>query len=159
MMPFQIVLNLIIAIIWMFLKESYGFVDFVLGYMLGILLLFILRRFVPGEFYFKRVTAIIYLIFLFAKELILANLEVLKFVYKPKMDFEPGIFALPTELKSNWEITMLANLITLTPGTLSVCLSNDNKLIYIHAVDIADVEDTITQIKESFEKAIMEVTR
>ncbi|OZM57781.1 Na+/H+ antiporter subunit E [Lottiidibacillus patelloidae] len=158
-MAFQILINLVIAIIWMFLNESYYFIDFVLGYLLGIWLLFLLRRFIPGEFYFKRVYAIVYLIFLFLKELILANIEVLKLVYKPKMTLEPGIFALPTELKTNWEITLLANLITLTPGTLSVTLSNDNKLIYIHAVDISDVEDTIKQIKDSFEKAIMEVTR
>jgi multicomponent Na+:H+ antiporter subunit E len=158
-MPFQIVLNLIIAIIWMFLQESYTFNDFLLGYLLGIWMLFLLRRFIPGEFYLKRVIAIIYLIFLFLKELVLANIEVLKLVYQPKLSLEPGIFALPTELKSNWEITLLANLITLTPGTLSVAVSNDNRLIYIHAVDIPDVEDTITQIKETFEKAIMEVTR
>jgi multicomponent Na+:H+ antiporter subunit E len=158
-MAFQIVLNLIIAIIWMFLKESYSFSDFLLGFILGSWLLFLLRRFIPGEFYLKRVMAIVYLIFLFFKELILANIEVLKLVYKPKNKLEPGIFALPTELKTNWEITLLANLITLTPGTLSVCISNDNKLIYIHAVDISDVDGTIKQIKESFEKAIMEVTR
>jgi multicomponent Na+:H+ antiporter subunit E len=158
-MAFQILINLVIAIIWMFLNESYHLVDFLIGFILGVWLLFLLRRFIPGDFYWKRVYAILYLVFLFIKELILANIEVLKLVYKPKLTLEPGIFALPTELKSNWEITLLANLITLTPGTLSVALSNDNKLIYIHAVDIADVEDTITQIKESFEKAIMEVTR
>lgn len=91
----------------------------------------------------------------------MANWEVLKFVYKPnlKTSAKPGIFALPIELKTNWEITMLANLITLTPGTLSVAVSADQSTIYIHAMDIPDVEESINGIKNSFEKAIMEVTR
>lgn len=75
------------------------------------------------------------------------------------MDMQPGIIALPTDLRSNWEITLLANLITLTPGTLSVDVSADNNFIYIHAMDLPDVDETINQIKGTFEKAIKDVTR
>ncbi len=71
----------------------------------------------------------------------------------------PGIFAYPTVLKKDWEITVLSNLITLTPGTLVVDVSPDNKILYIHAIDIEDAEETIDSIRNSFEKAIMEVSR
>jgi multicomponent Na+:H+ antiporter subunit E len=158
-MPLQIILNLLIAVIWMFLQESYNVTSFLIGYVVGIGLLFLLRRFIPDAFYFKRIWAITKLVLLFIKELLLANIDVVKMVYKPKLDMQPGIVAVPTELKTNWEITLLANLITLTPGTLSVEVSNDNNYIFIHAMDIPDVDETIQQIKSSFEKAIMEVTR
>lgn len=158
-MPFQIVLNIMIAIMWMFLYESYEFNDFFVGYVMGILLLFFLQRFIPDEFYMKRVGKVLYLILLFIKELILSNITILKWVYKPKLDMEPGIFAVPVDLKSNWEITLLANLITLTPGTLSIAVSNDHSYIYVHAMNIGDVEEEINSIKESFERAIKEVTR
>ncbi|KGX88952.1 Na+/H+ antiporter subunit E [Pontibacillus litoralis] len=158
-MPFQIILNITIAIMWMFLNESYSFSVFVVGYLFGALLLFFLQRFVPDEFYMKRVVKIIALIFLFIKELLLSNIAILKWVYKPKLDMQPGIFALPIDLKSNWEITLLANLITLTPGTLSIAISNDYSYIYIHAMDIDNVEEEINSIKDSFERAIKEVTR
>lgn len=72
---------------------------------------------------------------------------------------KPGIFALRTELQTDWEITILANLITLTPGTLVIDVSPDNKTLYIHAMDIDDVDDAINSIKNTFEKAIMEVSR
>jgi multicomponent Na+:H+ antiporter subunit E len=75
------------------------------------------------------------------------------------MNFRPGIIALPIDLKTNWEINLLANLITLTPGTLSVDISRDQRFIYIHAIDLPDTNETIHSIKETFEKAIMEVTR
>jgi len=158
-MPFQIVLNIIIAIMWMFLSESYQFSTFIVGYLLGIGLLFTLRRFIPDSFYLQRVSKFIKLILLFVRELILSNIDILKVVYSPKLDIEPGIFTLPTELRSNFEITLLANLISLTPGTLSIAVSEDHTKIYVHAMDIPDVEQSINEIKETFEKTIMEVTR
>jgi multicomponent Na+:H+ antiporter subunit E len=158
-MTFQLILNLLIGVIWMFLSESYSFASFLVGFVIGAALLFLLNRFIPDSYYFKQVKAIGYLMFLFIKELIMANIEVLKWVYKPKLDFQPGIIALPIDVKKNWEITLLANLITLTPGTLSVDVSRDQRYIYIHAIDLPDVNQTIVGIKDTFEKAIREVTR
>ncbi|MDM5315798.1 Na+/H+ antiporter subunit E [Fictibacillus sp. b24] len=158
-MTFQLILNLLIGVIWMFLSESYSFASFLVGFVIGAALLFLLNRFIPDSYYFKHVKAIGFLIFLFIKELILSNIEVLKWIYKPRLDFQPGILALPIDVKKNWEITLLANLITLTPGTLSVDVSKDQRFIYIHALDLPDVNETIVSIKDSFEKAIREVTR
>ncbi|WP_246940584.1 Na+/H+ antiporter subunit E [Bacillus pinisoli] len=158
-MAFQLILNILIAFIWMFLLENFSFGYFFLGFLVGAVLLFLFRRFIPGTFYFKKVKAILKLIFIFIRELILSNLEVVKVVYRPTLDIQPGIIALPTVLRSNWEITLLANLITLTPGTLSMTVSPDNQTIYIHAMDIRDKDETVKAIKDTFEVAIMEVTR
>lgn len=158
-MPFQIVINLIIAIMWMFLSESYTFPTFLTGYIFGILLLYLLRKFIPGEFYFKRVISIVKLVLLFIKELVLSNISMIKYIYSPKNSAEPGIFEIPLDVNKEWEIAILTSLISLTPGTLSVALSDDNKKLFVHAMNIDDVDDSINDIKNSFEKAIMEVTR
>jgi multicomponent Na+:H+ antiporter subunit E len=143
----------------MFLKVSYDPVTFFVGYFFGFLIVFAFRRFFNSRFYILRVIAVINLFFLFIKELLLANIAVLKVILKPRLDMKPGIFALPTELKEDWEITILANLITLTPGTLVVDISLDNKILYIHAMDMGDAQDEINNIKKTFERAIMEVSR
>jgi multicomponent Na+:H+ antiporter subunit E len=158
-MAFQIFINIIIAITWMFLSESYTAPSFIAGYIFGILFIFLLRRFIPGEFYFKRVFNILKFILVFIKELIMSNIDMLKYVYSPKQIAEPGIFELPLDVKSNWEITLLTSLISLTPGTLSVALSDDNEKLFVHAMDIDDVHESIESIKGTFEKLIMEVTR
>lgn len=158
-MAIQIVINLIISFMWMFLSESYTFPSFIFGYMLGALLILILDRFFPSPFYLKRIFKIIKLSFIFFRELILSNIDIVRLIYKRNPDIEPGIFAMPTELKTNWEISLLANLITLTPGTLSVAISDDNSVIFIHAMHIDEVDAAIYDIKNTFEKAIMEVTR
>src|SRR5690625_2225302 len=130
-MTFQIVVNVIISFMWMFLSESYTFITFLFGYILGALLLLLLNRFFPSRFYLAPIYKLFVLLLIFIRELILSNIEIVKLVYKRKPDFEPGIFAMPIEVKQNWEITLLANLITLTPGTLTVAISNDNSTLFI----------------------------
>lgn len=158
-MAFQILLNVIVAIVWMFLVNDYSTSSCIVGYIIGLLIIFTLRRFFPRRLYLYNVIAVIKLVFIFLKELVLSNLSVFKVVVSPKLNMRPGIFALETELEKDWEITLLANLITLTPGTLVVDVSDDNKTLYIHAMDIDDVEQVRQDIKKSFEKAIQEVSR
>ncbi|MFT9598998.1 Na+/H+ antiporter subunit E [Mesobacillus sp.] len=158
-MAFQILLNFILAFVWMFLKTSYSPASFFVGYFFGLLIIYIFRRFFTSRFYLLRVVAVLNLIYIFTLELILSNVAVLKAVLRPKLNIKPGIFAFPTELKEDWEITTLANLITLTPGTLVVDVSPDNKILYVHAMDISDADEAIQSIKNTFEKAIMEVSR
>lgn len=158
-MAFQILLNFILAFVWMFLKTSYSPASFFVGYFFGLLIIYIFRRFFTSRFYLLRVVALVNLFFIFIRELILSNIEVLKAILSPKLNIKPGIFAFPTELEQDWEITVLANLITLTPGTLVVDISDDNKILYVHAMDIRDADESILSIKNTFEKAIMEVSR
>ncbi|EGL82281.1 cation antiporter [Caldalkalibacillus thermarum TA2.A1] len=158
-MAFQIVINIGIAILWMFLQNEFTFVQFTLGYVLGIVLLFVLRRFLGTRFYMERVVALVKLIALFIYELILANIDMLKIVLSPRLNITPGIVAVPTSLKTDWEKTTLAALISLTPGTLSMAFSEEGDIIYVHFIHMKDKEEAVKNIKEGFERAILEVTR
>lgn len=158
-MAIQILFNFLIALIWMFLQNDFSFTSFLLGYMIGIIILFVLRRFLIFKFYIHRVWAIFKLIIIFLIELTKANIDVVKIVFTPKLKNKPGIVAMETELTTEVEITLLAALISLTPGTISMDFSADNKTLYIHALDIQDKEQMIEEIRSSFERAIMEVTK
>ena len=158
-MAFQILLNFILAFVWMFLKTSYTPASFFVGYFFGLLIIYTFRRFFDSRFYLLRVVAVVNLIYIFTRELILSNISVLKVILSPRLNIKPGIFAFPTELEKDWEITVLSNLITLTPGTLVVEVSEDNKILYVHAMNIDDADDAINSIKNTFEKAIQEVSR
>ena len=158
-MAFQIMLNFFIALLWMFLTISFNASTFIVGFLLGALMLWITKGFFPGRFYMNRVWAVIKLISLFLKELVMANIQVLFLIVQPKMPIKPAIFALPTVLEKDWEITLLSNLITLTPGTLVIDISPDSKTLYIHALHYDDADEAIESIKNTFEKAIQEVSR
>lgn len=158
-MAFQIVVNILIAVIWILLQNNYTVASFIVGYMIGMLILFILQRFLIFDFYLHRVWAIIKLIILFISELTKANIDVMKIVLSPKLNNQPGIVAVTTKLESDVEITLLAALISLTPGTISMDFSEDSKTIYIHSIDVPDKEEMIDEIHDTFERAIMEVTK
>ena len=158
-MAFQILLNFLIAIVWMFLSSSMTAKAFVIGYLIGIILIVTMRRFFNERLYVERLWAAIKLVLIFFRELTLSNISVLRVVLRPKMNIQPMIFAMPIELKEDWEITLLSSLITLTPGTLVINVSDDKKTLYIHAIDVEDVDEVIDSINNSFQKAIKEVSR
>lgn len=158
-MAFQILLNVFIAFVWMFLSNSFSSATFIIGYILGLVMLFMLRRFFTSRFYLGRVWAVIKLGGIFIKELVAANVAVLKVILKPKLDLRPAIFEMETELKQDWEITLLSLLITLTPGTVVVNISEDRTKLYVHAIDFDNIDDAVDSIRSTFEKAILEVSR
>jgi multicomponent Na+:H+ antiporter subunit E len=96
---------------------------------------------------------------LFVYELVLSGYRVARLVLTPRMQLQPGIFAYRLKVDRNFEITLLANLITLTPGTLSVDVSADRKTLYVHAIDCSDVDETRRGIADGFERKILEAFR
>lgn len=160
-MAFQFLLNLFIAVLWMFLKdeETIHLTTFFTGFVIGIVVLYLMHRFFGTAFYLRRLVAILKLSMLFFKELVLSTLLVLRQVMSPKMNITPGIFTYKTKLKSEAEVTTLALLLTLTPGSVVIEVSPDNDLFYIHATDMGKTREAILKSMDSFESAIKEVTR
>jgi multicomponent Na+:H+ antiporter subunit E len=99
------------------------------------------------------------LITYFGKELLISNLKVLWDVITPQHISRPGIIALPLDARTDAEIMLVANLISLTPGTLSLDLSEDRRSLYIHVMFLDDIEQTRRQIKQGLERRVLEVMR
>jgi multicomponent Na+:H+ antiporter subunit E len=120
-----------------------------------------LLSFFYSKNYFKKLPLGAGLVLYFLKELILASLRVTYDVLTPTHHMNPGIIALPLDATSDLEITLLANMITLTPGTLSLDVSDDKKTLYIHEVYImnGDIEAKKREIKNGFERRILKLTR
>ncbi|AQY50096.1 monovalent cation/H+ antiporter subunit E [Listeria weihenstephanensis FSL R9-0317] len=156
-MAFQLIINLILAALWMFLQSSFTIGTFIVGFIIGIFLLFFMRRFLGSRFYIWRILALVKLMFNFFKDLIISTVMVARIVLKKDMNIRPGIFRYETTLETDWEVTMLAILITLTPGTLSIDISDDYKAIYVHSLHVPNIEEEIATIRKSYEGAIMEV--
>ncbi len=91
----------------------------------------------------------------FALELVKANLAVARAVLKTRIDVQPGIVAYPTKLHTNWGITILANMITLTPGTLTIDVSADRRTLYIHTLDVGDPAEVVRSIRSAFETKLL----
>ena len=158
-MPVQVLINLFIAFLWMFFQDEWGVLSFLSGYLIGVIVLFSLRRFFPSSFYLRRFYAILKLFILFVRESITSSVAIMKEVIRPKVDVTPGIFKMETDLEGDLEITLLALLLTLTPGSVVIEVSPSNKVFYLHALNLPESKYAVFQSQIKYEKAIKEVTR
>lgn len=106
-------------------------------------------------------TLVVYSLIIFMKELIKANIDVAKRALSPKLPINPGIVKVPTELKSDYGLSMLANSITLTPGTITMDVAEEDggTNLYIHWIDVGseDPKEAGDQIKGTMENWIRRI--
>ncbi|CDZ73183.1 Multisubunit Na+/H+ antiporter, MnhE subunit [Neorhizobium galegae bv. orientalis] len=153
------ILSLVFAVVWVAVTGSATLHNLIFGFALSTLVLWIVRDEMGARGYWRRLGRILSLLALFLKELALSAWKVAVLVMSPRMDLKPGIFAFPLTVTRDFEITLLANLITLTPGTLSVDVSEDRRTLFVHAIDCSDIEATKRDIANGFERKIMEAFR
>ncbi|TQS71038.1 Na+/H+ antiporter subunit E [Ornithinibacillus gellani] len=160
-MAAQFVLNIFIAFLWMMFRDEdvLRVSTFLTGYAVGIVIVFLMYRFFGKKFYLHRLYAVIKLIFIFNSELFQSAYLVLKTVLTPKLNLQPGIFKYETVLKGEWEVPLLALLLTLTPGSVVMEVAPEGDVFYVHAMDIVKYKENLLRSLGKFEKAIMEVTR
>lgn len=140
-------------------EDAFYFPTFLTGYIFGAVIIFFMHRFFGSKFYLLRVFALLKLIFILVSELFHSSFLVLKQILSPALDIKPGIFTYEHSMRGDYELTALALLLTLTPGSVVMEVSPDGKTFFIHAMDMETSRDAVLKSIQVFEKAIMEVTR
>lgn len=148
-----------LTLIWVMLTGELVVVNFAFGFILSYVILWVVGEEDDSKRYFTRVPAIISFIFFFIYEMLKANLHVAYDVITPRFFMKPGIVKYPLDAKTNLEITFFTNLISLTPGTLILDVSDDKKVVYIHVMYLEDREAFIQQIKGGLEKRLLDILR
>ena len=151
--------NILLTIIWVALTGNFTFTNYFFGFLISFFMMWLITSGTGNAKYFRILPRVISFIFFFLYELLKANLQVAYEVMTPHYNMSPGIVKVPLDVKTNLEITFLANLISLTPGTLSLDVSEDKKVLYVHSMYITSKESFIRGIKNGFEKRILEILR
>jgi multicomponent Na+:H+ antiporter subunit E len=151
--------NIMLALVWVAMTAGFTPLNFALGFALGYLILVFSQRVLGSTSYFLKVGQFFGFAAFFARELVLANLRVTYDVVTPGFHMRPAIVAVPLDVKTDAEITMLANLITVTPGSFTIEVSADRSVLYIHAMYVADPETFRREIKDGFERRVLELLR
>lgn len=153
------VLTLLLALGWAAATGNFTVPNLLFGALVGGFCLFLIRGQVGGARFWRRAMRVAALALLFLAELIQSAVRVGLLVLRPRLELKPALIAFPLAAKSDVEITLLANLITLTPGTLSVDVSADRNFLLIHAIDVTDREALVRSIREGLERKVMEACR
>lgn len=157
MNPLMIVI--VLALIWAAMSGTFSGLNLLLGAGIGAIAVLLLRRSLGKGQSLRKVRSVVSLALLFVYELGVSAVRVAIVVLTPdlKSALRPAIIAFPLSVKSDAEITLLANLITLTPGTLSVDVSEDRDLLYVHTLTLDTREALIADIAAGFEAKVREV--
>ncbi len=153
------ILNIFLAAGFCAVLGQLNLSGFLAGFIIGYLALWITRPLYEPTRYFVKVSKIVQLTGYFIWQLIVSNLRVLWDVITPGHISKPGIIGVPLDAKSDFEIMLVANLISLTPGTLSLDISADRKILYVHVMFLDDVDAMRLQIKEGIEQKVLEAIR
>jgi multicomponent Na+:H+ antiporter subunit E len=152
-----LLLNTLLALAWIALTGTFTPANLLFGFVLGYGLLAVTQRLMAPSRYFSTVPKVVSFALFFVWELLQANVRMALTVLSPRLRLRPAVVALPLDVRSDPAITLLANLITLTPGTLYLDISADRRVMYVHTIHVDDLDSFRQGIKNGFERRVREL--
>ena len=147
----------VLAVFWLWLNNTVEPGHIVLGALLGWALPLLTRRFWPEKERVRRVWRLLPFAGVVLADIVTANLRVARAVLIPVDRLHPGFARVPLDLRTDLGIAVLANTISLTPGTLSADLTEDRRELVVHYLDERDPETLVADIKHRYERRLLEV--
>lgn len=150
--------SILLALAWAALQGEFTLGNLVVGYIFGYVILALLAKggVMPSTFA-SRVAHGVSLGIYFVWALVLANIKVALDVVRPKTSIRPAVVGIPLDITKDGEILLLSMLINITPGSVTIDLSDDRQTLYVHVMHMDDPEATRTEIKEGFERRVKRV--
>ncbi len=152
-------LNLLIAVGWAAVAGGFAALDLVLGFAGGFLALWLTRPLFGPSRYFRRTFGALGLVVFFLYELVRSSAAVVWDVVTPAVQSRPRMVRMPLDCTDETQIMLTANLISLTPGTLTVDVAPDRSHLVIHAMFAEDPDEVVRDLKRGMERRVMEALR
>ncbi|MGB5833504.1 MAG: Na+/H+ antiporter subunit E [Thiohalocapsa sp.] len=150
------ILSLMLLGLWLLLVNSVSNGNLLLGIVLAWLIPLFTARFWEAQVHIHRPWLLLRFLGLVLYDILVANLAVAALLIGPSERIRPGFILMPMRLRGNVGQSLLANTISLTPGTLSAFLSADRSQLVIHSLQIDDPDAIIATIRERYEQPLLE---
>ncbi|WP_037256225.1 Na+/H+ antiporter subunit E [Roseobacter sp. SK209-2-6] len=152
------ILTLLLTLTWVLLASSWTLNSLVFGFLLGLVIPFLTQPYWPEQARMKKPHKIAAYILIVLWDIVMANITVARIVlFKPNSRRQPRWVTVPLDLKTPEAITALAGTITMTPGTVSADLSAEGHALLVHCLDAEDPEAVRDEIKQRYERRLMEI--
>ena len=150
-------LSVAVFVLWLLLVADLSQGQLAMGLLLAISLPLMAGALNPQRAQIRRLGAITRLVGVVLVDIVLSNVEVARRILGPERVLKPGFIWIPLELTSIHGITALASIITLTPGTVSAELTEDQRYLLVHCFNLQDRQDAIETIKSRYEAPLKEI--
>jgi multicomponent Na+:H+ antiporter subunit E len=148
--------NVVLAVVWAALLGELSVFNLASGFVLGFAALWVIQPLTGASSYFFRAYAWVKLVILFHYELVVSSVEVAWDVLTPRHRARPAIIEMPLDVTSDAGILLVTNLISLTPGTLSIDVTDDRKTLVIHAMFADEPEALVRTLKSGMERWVID---
>ena len=147
--------SILLALAWAALQGEITLANLLAGYVFGYVILALLARggVMPSTLT-SRMAHAAGLAGFFIWELVRANVRVAVDVLRPRTTIQPAVLALPLDVTTDGEILLLSMLINITPGSVTIDLSEDRRTLYVHVMHMTSAETSRREIKEGFERRV-----
>ena len=152
-------LSLALWAIWLLVNNTFAPGHMVLGGVLAILIPFATAAFWPEPVRMRHPSLAIKYVGRLALDILTANLQVAIWIIRPNRRLQPAFVRYELELRSPLAISVIANTISMTPGTVSCDLSSDQRFLLIHCLHVEDTDSLVRQIQERYEQPLLEVIK
>jgi multicomponent K+:H+ antiporter subunit E len=150
-------LTLVLVLVWLLLNNSLAPGHILLGLLLGWLIPLFTWRFWPETLRLHAPLTLLRFIGVVLWDILVANLTVARLIVGQPGKLRPAFFEVPLDLKGEIGSSLLANTISLTPGTVSLELSPDHRSLRVHALDAPDPDALVQEIKARYEAPLKKV--
>jgi multicomponent K+:H+ antiporter subunit E len=147
----------LLALFWLLLVNELSLAQAVLGLTLAALVAAVTAALRARPLRLRRFGVAVQLLALFLYDIVVANLAVARAALSPRMPIRPQFFQVPLDLREPGAATLLAAMVTLTPGTVSVDLDLDHARLLVHGLLVDDERLVAAQIKARYEARIKEI--
>lgn len=151
------ILMLVLWAIWLLLHNTLEPGHIVLGFILATFIPWLTSGFWPEQICLRKPFTLFKFLGIVLWDMLVANFTVAKLILGKNDHLQPGFICIDLDITNPVGISLLANTISLTPGTVSCDLSTDHRQLLIHGLHIEDAQATIDEIKKRYEKPLMEV--
>ena len=145
--------NVLLAFAWAIINGTPEPREIAVGFVVGFLILWVVSPSEVRSQYHGRLLRMFPFALWYLGDLVQCNLRVARDVLTPVLRNRPGIVAVPLDCETDMEITMVMNLVSLTPGTLSLSLSQDRKTLFVHFMDVdpEQIDEVVRDLKDGIE--------
>ena len=150
-------LSVVLVVMWLLLVNSFSLGSLIMGGLLGFAIPAVTRLFWTDEPRIRSYRPLFALSMRFAWDIVVANLSVALLIVSFWRRAQPAWVVIPLDLENPVGIAALANMITLTPGTLSARLTPDRLELLVHVLDTRDPEAEVNRIKQRYERPLQEI--
>lgn len=150
-------LSVSLAIVWLLLVNQLSAGHIVLGALLGWLIPFATSGFWPEPIRIRHPLTLLRFLGVFVIDIVRGSFLVAYLILRDPARLRPVFVAVPLALTSDLAISLLANTISLTPGTVSARLSADKRTLIVHTIDTGDAEALVAEIKQRYETPLKKI--